>query len=121
MTDARQSRIQSFAFVISVLVCAVFSACFAICSVFKPEESYAIRLCDTINPNDAPVPSLMRLPGIGLTRAAAIVAYRESFSNQGDGRPAFRDCEDLQKVKGIGPKTAQDIGQWLRFGQENGS
>ena len=115
MTDATQSRIQSFAFVISVWVCVLFCLCFAVFNASKPTGSCAVKLDDRINPNDAPMASLVRLPGIGLSRAEAIVAYRENFGNQGDGRAVFRDCEDLQKVKGIGPKTAQDIGQWLKF------
>ena len=115
MTDATQSRIQSFAFVISALVCVLFGVCFAVVSASKAEESHAVKLDDRINPNDAPVASLVRLPGIGLSRSQAIVAYRESFGNQGDGRLAFRDCEDLQKVKGVGPVTAENIGRWLKF------
>jgi DNA uptake protein ComE-like DNA-binding protein len=27
----------------------------------------------------------------------------------------FRICEDLEKVKGIGPKTAEGICEWLKF------
>jgi DNA uptake protein ComE-like DNA-binding protein len=57
--------------------------------------------------------SLRRLPGIGDGRARKIVAYRESFSRE-NGK-AFRNCDDLQKVKGIGPETAKDICEWLRF------
>jgi len=68
-------------------------------------------LDDHINPNTAPLESLVRLPGLGVTRAAAIVAYRD---NQVSG-PAFRDLNDLKKVKGIGPQTAQNAGQWLKF------
>jgi len=115
MTDARQSRIQSFAFVISACLCFLFSICLVVCSPSGWGQSWEIELDEKINPNDAPVVSLVRLPGIGLSRSQAIVGYRESFSNQGDGRPAFRDCQDLQKVRGIGPKTAQSISQWLKF------
>jgi DNA uptake protein ComE-like DNA-binding protein len=115
MTDPTQSRIQSFAFVISVLVCVLFCVCFAVFDASKPTGSWEVKLDDRISPNDAPVASLVRLPGIGLSRAEAIVAYRKSFAKQGSSPLAFRDCYDLQKVKGIGPKTAQDIGQWLKF------
>lgn len=115
MTDATQSRIQSFAFVISVWMCVLFCVCIVVFSAFKPEKPRAVKLDDRVNPNDAPVASLVRLPGIGLSRAQAIVSYREGLSSQGEGRRVFRDCGDLQKVKGIGPKTAHDIGQWLKF------
>jgi len=56
---------------------------------------------------------LARLPGIGLVRAEAIIAYRENFYDN-EARP-FRDCDDLQKVRGIGPKTAANICEWLKF------
>ena len=40
------------------------------------------------------------LNGIGLSKAQAIVAYREKNG-------AFRSAEDLRKVKGIGAKTLE--------------
>jgi len=40
------------------------------------------------------------LSGIGLSRAQAIVAYREKNGN-------FKTVEDLRKVKGIGAKTLE--------------
>jgi competence protein ComEA len=40
------------------------------------------------------------LNGIGLSRAQAIVAYREKNGN-------FKSIEDLRKVKGIGAKTLE--------------
>jgi competence protein ComEA len=40
------------------------------------------------------------LSGIGLSRAQAIVAYREKNGN-------FKAIEDLRKVKGIGAKTLE--------------
>ncbi len=107
-------RIQSFAFVISICVCAV------LCAVFLGDFSSGsfaggIELESRINPNDAPISSLVRLPGIGAAKAAAIVAYRDGYRpEQGEGG-AFSDCDDLQKVKGIGPKTAENICAWLKF------
>jgi competence protein ComEA len=66
-----------------------------------------------VNPNDATVASLIRLPGLGLAKAQAIVSYRESIKN--GQNEAFHNCQDIQKVKGIGPKTAEDLGEFLRF------
>ena len=40
------------------------------------------------------------LQGIGLSRAQAIVAYREKNG-------AFKSADDLRKVKGIGAKTLE--------------
>ncbi len=45
---------------------------------------------------------LLLLPGIGPTLAAAIVAEREA------GGP-FRDLADLRRVRGIGPRTLEQI------------
>ena len=90
-----------------------------------------IELEGRINPNDAPIESLVRLPGLGIGKAGAVVAYRENYNekNAGDRAfhncndlqkvkgvgPVFQNCNDLQKVKGIGPKTIQNISEWLRF------
>ncbi len=111
----RQKRIQSFAFVIGVCVAFCLSVGFVALNLTGFGQSYEIKLDGKINPNEAPVASLIRLPGIGLARAGAIVAYRKSFREKEGNSPAFRDCNDLQKVRGIGPKTAQNINAWLRF------
>lgn len=112
--EVRQSRIQSFAFVISVCGCALLSVGFAASSFVGIRQSSVIELDERINPNEAPIASLVRLPGIGISRAEAIVAYRGNFRKEGQNK-AFQDSDDLQKVKGIGPKTAQSIGEWLKF------
>ena len=114
-TDARQNRIQSFAFVIAVSVAVCFSIGFAVSSLLELGQSYEIGLDEKINPNDAPLASLVRLPGIGIGKASAIVAYRRDFSERNDNKAAFENCDDLQKVKGIGPKTIENISEWLIF------
>ncbi len=114
MREARQKSIQSFAFVISVCSAVCFSLVF-VSEFVRSSQSYEIELEGRINPNDAPIESLVRLPGIGVSRAGAIVAYRENFGGKDGGNPAFRGCNDLQKVKGIGPKTVQNISEWLKF------
>jgi len=57
----------------------------------------------------------VRLPGIGVGLAGAIVDYRENFSGKGGKRPAFETIDDLQKVRGIGPKKAESMKEWLKF------
>lgn len=52
----------------------------------------------TVNINTADAALLETLPGIGSTKAAAIVAYREQNG-------AFGTAEDLKKVPGIGDAT----------------
>ena len=114
-TDTSQNRIQSFAFVIAVSAAVCFSICFAGSSFSELGQSYEIGLDEKINPNDAPLASMVRLPSIGIGKASAIVAYRENFGRKDSGSRAFQNCDDLQKVKGIGPKTAQSICEWLKF------
>lgn len=111
--DTSQDKIQSFAFCLALSAAVFVSICFVVSSAGRIEQPSDIRLESRINPNFASQVSLMRLPGIGKRRADDIVAYRDSF---GDGNgEAFRNCEDLQRVKGIGPKTAADICEWLKF------
>ena len=114
MREARQKSIQSFAFVISVCAAACFSLGF-VSEFVRSGQACEVELESRINPNDAPIASLVRLPGIGVSRAGAIVAYRENFGGKNGGNPAFRSSNDLQKVKGIGPKTVQNISEWLKF------
>ena len=114
-TQTGQNRIQSFAFVIAAGVCVLFSIALAASGLLGVGQSCQIVLDEQINPNDAPLASLVRLPGIGIGRAGAIVDYRKNFSEKEPNSPAFRNCDDLQKVKGIGPKTVQNISQWLKF------
>jgi len=112
--DDEQNRLHCLAFIIAIAAAMLLSALFA-SSGFSRTQLHEIILEGRINPNAAPVPSLARLPGLGVTRAGAIVDYRSSFSGQQDDKQAFRDCNDLDKVKGIGPKTVQNINQWLKF------
>ena len=117
MTEIGQYRIQSFAFILSVCAAFVF------CCIFIPsltgsgsaDNRDQIQLDNRINPNNATVASMSRLPGIGVAKAEAIVAYRKSFQGKTqEGRP-FQNLDDLQKVNGIGPKTTRDVSEWLKF------
>ena len=116
LKEDEQERIQSFAFVIGVSVCILFCVGFAGLSLTGFRPSREIQLESRINPNGAPSASLVRLPGIGIGRAQAIVTYRDDFSKRNSSnRRAFETIDDLQKVKGIGPKTVQNMSEWLRF------
>jgi len=112
MKHAGQNRIQSFAFVISV--CLAASCSFGFISNFEQGQC-KLELENRINPNNAPIESLVRLPGMGPGRAGAIITYRENFNEKNSGSVAFQNCDDLQKVKGIGPKTVQNVSEWLKF------
>lgn len=52
--------------------------------------------------NHATLQELAVLPGIGETRAKAIIAFRETNG-------PFASIEEVQQVKGIGPKTFEQI------------
>jgi DNA uptake protein ComE-like DNA-binding protein len=108
--DMSQNKIQSFTFCLALVAATLISVgCVASssCGIEQPSE---IRLESRINPNYAPQASLRRLPGIGYGRAESIENFSKENNNQ-----AFGTCDDLQKVKGIGPKTAADICEWLKF------
>ncbi len=114
-TDTGKNKIQLFSvspFVIAVGVCVLLCVVFAVPKTFDWQESFEIELESQINPNNAPLSSLVRLPGIGVGLAGAIVDYRENFNGKG---PAFETINDLQKVKGIGPKKAESMKEWLKF------
>jgi competence ComEA-like helix-hairpin-helix protein len=117
MDRDRQNSIQSFAFVVST--CVAVSFCCGFVSNPGADESTLdqpeIKLESRINPNVAPIESLARLPGLGISRAGAIVAYRESFNRANDTRAAFEHGDDLQKISGIGPKTVKGMSEWIKF------
>jgi hypothetical protein len=99
MDRDRQNSIQSFAFVISA--CVAVSFCCRFVSNCPADKSalgrHAIELENRINPNIAPVESLVRLPALGISRARAIVAYRKSFN------------------RANGTKTVQRMSDWIEF------
>ena len=71
-------------------------------------------LGNKINPNTASWSSLARLPGIGPVRANDIVAYRDGHRRES---VAFGSSDDLAKVKGIGPRTVEQIANYLTFAE----
>jgi competence protein ComEA len=109
------NRIQLLAFVIASCMAVVFCLCFTMGSVVVDSRAASIELESRINPNYAPAAGLMMLPGVGPARAQAIISYREQFRQDGRGDLAFRDCNDLDNVKGIGPATARGMCEYLKF------
>ncbi len=113
-TEANQEKLRSFSFIIGAFIAVCLSVGFILSSLLTSQLS-DLRIDERINPNKASIQSLARLPGIGATRARAIVNYRKNFTGGDSNIAVFQNCNDLQKVKGIGPKTAQNIEKWLWF------
>jgi len=82
----------------------------------RAEDSQSKMTLDTtINPNHAPLGSLIRLPGIGVSRARAIIAYRESIWRVNQRALPFSSPDDLARVKGLGPALIRDMMPFLEF------
>ena len=71
----------------------------------KPDIGYRIDL------NSAPAEELQQLRLIGPVRAAQIVEDRELNGE-------FGTIDDLQRIKGIGPKTIEKNRRWMRAGDD---
>ena len=57
----------------------------------------------------------VQLPGIGEALAKRIVAYRRQQAADTGLEPVFRSLEDLDAVRGIGPKTLARMAEYLSF------
>ena len=108
----QHKRTQAGSFFIAALLCCAIGSFLAGSYYLGLNETCEIITDCKINPNTASLASMIRLPGIGPARASAIVKYRENNSTD---KAVFENCADLQKVKGIGPKTAESAGPWLCF------
>ena len=106
---------------LAALSLAIVGLLFLLCScgnlVFHtrqiPELSHRIGSArELINPNTASIPSLMRLPGIGETKAQAIINYRKWAG-------PFTSADDLLAVSGMGPVTVERITGFLSFDDQN--
>jgi competence protein ComEA len=67
-----------------------------------------------VDPNTATAAELMHVRGIGEITAKNIIDYRKK-QHADSGRPVFRSVEDLTRIRGIGPKTAEKMRPQLRF------
>ncbi|MDH3360657.1 MAG: helix-hairpin-helix domain-containing protein [Desulfobulbaceae bacterium] len=71
--------------------------------------STAIAFAGTININTATSTELEQLPGIGASKAEAIVKYRETHG-------LFKRINDITNVKGIGVKLLEKIREDIVLG-----
>ncbi len=112
-SDTKRGAGFDIAFLIAVIFCVLLSVVFAI-FFFDTGVDGMTGLDGRINPNTAEQAALEALPGIGPSKAAAIVSYRQQFAAE-PNKDTFRKAEDLQKVNGIGEKTAENIKPFLKF------
>ena len=106
-TNSESQASQTRSFLAAFLMAAVLACLFAVMSLPGPQGK-ALALSDKINPNTAPLSSLIRLPGIGPARAEAIIGLRDTALTE-EGVYPFSSPDDLKVVHGIGPKTASRI------------
>ena len=113
-TDNRDSHtaVRFYCFIFAIVLCAVALGGFYCDQFISGRTEMRQSLTVAINPNTAEVASLVRLPGIGPARARDIVAYRNSSEVD---KPAFKCAGDMEKIKGIGPKTVEKLLPYLCF------
>ena len=114
-SETGQKKIESFGFVLLAIFCVSAVVFLLLTGPLGSQREVAFDLDSRINPNFASVASLARLPGIGRVRADAIVTYRESLRENAAEEKAFEQLNDLQKVRGIGPKTVENMAKWVKF------
>ena len=87
----------------ATLMAAVFAATTCMAIVASASDSSAKG--DVVNINTATETQLAYLPGLGPSKAQAIIQHRTK-------RP-FKKVEDLMRVKGIGRKTFKKLRPYL--------
>lgn len=72
-------------------------------------------LADRIDLNTADRDMLVTLPGIGPSRAQAIIDYRDRVTARGDRHPVFTRAEDLLYIDGFGMAMVEQLRLHLAF------
>lgn len=111
--DHKTQKLISMAFFMCILIFTILASAFYFDSRTGDCGQVEYALANKINPNSASAASLTRLPGIGPSRANSIIQYRRQNRRQ-DGI-VFQKPDDLQKIKGIGPKTVENVRDFLIF------
>ena len=75
----------------------------------------AAELATQLDPNSATWEELAAIPTLGEKRAKAIVEYREKVLAQKPNAIAYRNVDDLTRIKGIKKATAENIKPYLMF------
>ena len=75
----------------------------------------ATDLQDKLDPNTATAEDLSALPNLGPAMARRIIEDRNQFQKQHPNQPAYQKLEDLQRIKGIGAATLENLKPYLSF------
>jgi|SRR6266850_5809380 len=82
----------------------------------QPTDSpRAHELLDKLDPNTASISDLSALPNLGPAMARRILEDREQFQKSHPNEPAYKTLDDLQRIKGIGPATLENLKPYLKF------
>lgn len=73
----------------------------------QPNTSHMVEQLEAIDINTADEQQLKALPGIGRSKAKAIIEYRETYGH-------FNSIEEITLVKGIGNKMLAKIKDKIR-------
>lgn len=90
---------------------------------FEDDGARLSRVQRGVDPNTARWFELAQLPGIGESLARRIVGFRDqqaAAAGRSEPHVVFRRAADLVQVKGIGAKTVQRMGPFLRFNVSDG-
>ena len=104
----QSTKTLSYALIVAAVICSMLTAWFAAEYLVAVQTTCDIAANDRINPNTANIAGLTRLPNIGVKRAADIVEYRQEMT--------FEKPQDMENIKGIGPKTVEGLKPYLAFG-----
>jgi len=120
-SDLERRLIESVGFAVIACLCVAAGLAVAAAVTGAAADVSESAVAEGINPNEAPAASLVRLPGVGPTRAQMIVAYRQGRADSDAETAVFRRPEDLTAIKGIGPVTVEEIRPWLQFDTSTGN
>jgi len=103
---------------------AIFAALLAVryamnrASIPSPQPAAGLRaseLATQLDPNVATWEELAAIPSLGEKRAKTIVEYRQRQLAQHPNEQPFARLQDLTRIKGIGPATADNLKPYLFF------
>ena len=110
-----------------ILICTLLAAlllCALVARYLRPlvlgdeigvEPARVAQVEHRLDPNAADWPELANLPGVGEALAKRIVEYRRGRQKATGAAIVFRRPEELQAVRGIGPKKLEAMTPHLRF------